>query len=44
MNDKKKKFVNPEVEVVDFSEEDIITASVPTDLFDDGGTDNGEPW
>ena len=28
MDDKKKKFVLPEADVVDFSNEDIITASI----------------
>ena len=27
MNDKKKKFIVPEAEIIDFSEEDIITGS-----------------
>ena len=35
MDDKKKKFVIPEAEIIDFSEEDIITNS-------DNATDNVE--
>lgn len=42
MDDKKKKFVVPEAEIIDFSEEDIITASVGTDAVKWGdGTIDG---
>lgn len=43
MNDKKKnkKYVKPEVEIVDFTDEDIITTSSP---WGDDGVDNREPW
>lgn len=43
MDDKKKKYLIPELEVVDFSAEDIITGSA-VDLFEDGGTDNQEEF
>ena len=35
MDDKKKKFIMPDAEIVDFNNEDIITASVQTE----GGND-----
>ena len=44
MDDKKKKFLNPEAEVVAFNNEDIITLSGGTATAD---WDNGgyrEPW
>ena len=42
MDDKKKKFVIPEAEIIDFSEEDIITASEATDVLKWGdGTIDG---
>ena len=47
MNEKKKKFLVPEVEIVDFSKEDIITASAlaydennATADWDEGPSDN----
>ena len=47
MNDKKKKFVIPEAEIIDFSEEDIITGSglTPGEDTDDWWTTGGdENW
>lgn len=48
MNDKKKKFVNPEANVVDFANEDIITLSGATQkaMTDGlwGDDDNTEAW
>lgn len=44
MIDKKKKFIMPEADVIDFSDEDIITLSGGTATAD---WDNGgyrEPW
>lgn len=42
MDDKKKKFVSPEAIIVDFSNEDIITASEATDTLKWGeGTVDG---
>ena len=35
MDDKKKKFVTPEAEIIDFSEEDIITGSGDPDWAND---------
>ena len=43
MNDKKKKFIVPEVEIVDYVCEDIITFSgMANNAFDWGGDDNTE--
>ena len=44
MNDKKKKkeYVIPEANVVEFANEDVILTSNP--FKGDGGTDNGEWW
>ena len=44
MDDKKKKYVIPEAEIVDFAENDIITLSngVQAALWEDD--DNGETW
>lgn len=48
MNDKKKKYIIPEAEVVDFSKEDIITLSSATqNAMEDGlwgDDDNTEGW
>ena len=46
MEDKKKRFVIPEAEIIDFSAEDIITTSMtagadPFNFFENGG-DDGE--
>ena len=43
MDDKKKKYLIPEAEIVDFADEDIITQSV-NDVLGDEGTDNEESW
>jgi len=43
MKDKKKKYVVPESEIIDFIDKDIITSS-GEDLFDDEGTNNQETW
>lgn len=40
-DEKKKKFEKPEAEVVDFSNEDIITLS---NGGEDPGFGEGEPW
>ena len=44
MDDKKKKFVIPDAEVVDFAMEDIVTTSVLRvgGTLGDYGTDGGE--
>ena len=44
MDDKKKKFVVPEAEIVSFQEEDIITASDAEDTLNwyTGGGDNDD--
>ena len=49
MIDKKKKFKNPEAEVVDFANDDIITLSGATQQAVDangvwGNDDNTEVW
>lgn len=43
MDDKKKKYVIPDAEVIDFVDDDIITKSA-VDLFADGGIDNQEEF
>lgn len=45
MNDKKKKkeYVVPEADVVEFANEDVILTSNPFGAKD-GGTNNGEWW
>ena len=40
MNDKKKKYVLPEVDIVDFTNEDIITESLTTNEM--GGLNWGD--
>lgn len=40
MDDKKKKFIIPEAEIIDFSEEDIITKSGNRDWGEDGNVDD----
>lgn len=42
MDDKKKKFVIPEAEIIDFSEEDIITASDGNSWFINA--EDGTDW
>ena len=44
MDDKKKKFVIPDAEVVDFAMEDIITYSSGTQRALWVDDDNGEEW
>ena len=47
MDDKKKKFVIPEAEIIDFSEEDIITTSMVKGTDTDNwpfGDGDGEGW
>ena len=41
MDDKKKKYVKPEGDIVDFANEDIITESNHIDWI---GDDNTEDW
>lgn len=45
MDDKKKKFIPPEVEVIDFTDEDIITLSgAGAGNSNWNSDDNNEPW
>lgn len=49
MNDKKKKFIIPEADIVDFANADIITLSAATQQAIDGdglwgNDDNTEGW
>lgn len=44
MDDKKKKFIPPEVEVIDFTDEDIITLSTPGANADWRDDNNAEAW
>ena len=44
MDDKKKKYVIPEAEIIGFTSEDIITVSVGTQDGDWEHDDNGEPF
>lgn len=44
MDDKKKKYLKPEAEVVDYSAEDIITLSVGTQNGNWADDDNGEDF
>ena len=45
MDDKKKKYLIPEAETIDFAEEEIITLSGGTDTADEiGGADNEEDY
>ena len=43
MDDKKKKYLKPEAEIVDYVDEDIITKSL-TDGGEDPGFGVGEDW
>ena len=44
MDDKKKKFVVPEAEIVNFIEDDIITASTQTEFPYNWSGDDTELW
>lgn len=48
MGENKKKFVIPEVEIIDFSNDDIITVSGESffdgDAYDEGAGGNKEGW
>ena len=41
----KKRFVSPEMEIVYFQMEEIVsTSNISTDYIDDGGKDNDASW
>lgn len=45
MDDKKKrKFLIPDAEIVDFVNEDILTTSGNAEWWEDGDEDNVEDW
>ena len=44
MDDKKKKFIVPEAEILDFASDDILTTSGDAGEWWMGGGDNVEPF
>ena len=43
-NKKKKKYLMPEAEIVDFANEDILTTSGRAQWWEDPSEDNVEDW